>query len=168
MQKDAAYWIQQLQLSKHVEGGYYRELYKSALVIPQNNLPTSFRGNRHICTSIYFLLEAGQFSALHRIASDEVWHFYAGDALIVYELEKDGSLVEHRLGSFPEKEEAFQCVVKAGHWFGAKVAPGGSYALVGCTVSPGFDFLEFELADRGELTRLYPHQRELIKMLTYS
>ena len=168
MQKDAAYWIQHLQLSKHVEGGYYRELYKSDLIIPKNNLPPSYKGNRHICTSIYFLLEAGQFSALHRIASDEVWHFYAGDTLIVYEIEKDGSLVEHRLGSFPEKEETFQCVVKAGHWFGAKVAPGSSYALVGCTVSPGFDFLEFELAERDEISKLYPQHSDLIKMLTNS
>ena len=166
MQKDAAYWIQHLQLTKHVEGGYYHELYKSALVIPQQNLPVSFKGNRHISTSIYFLLEAGQFSAFHRIASDEVWHFYAGDTLVVYELEKDGSLIEHRLGSVPEKEESFQCVVKSGHWFGARLAPGSSYALVGCTVSPGFDFLEFELAKREELSKLYPHHADLIKMLT--
>jgi predicted cupin superfamily sugar epimerase len=168
MQKDAAYWIQHLQLTRHIEGGYYREVYKSPLIITQNNLPASFNGDRHISTSIYFLLEAGQFSSLHRIASDEVWHFYAGDPLVVYELEKDGGVVEHRLGSFPERDEKFQCVVKSGHWFGAKLAPGGSYALVGCTVSPGFDFLEFELAEREALIKLYPHHSELIKMLTIS
>ena len=86
--------------------------------------------------------------------------------MIVYEIDQAGKLIEHRLGSDPDNNESFQCVISAGNWFAARLAPGGNYALVGCTVSPGFDFADFELADRGELVRMYPEHREVIEGLT--
>ena len=166
MRPNAAYWIRQLQLTPHVEGGAFREVYRSELSISQKALPIFFQGNRNIATSIYFLLSSGQFSAFHRIASDELWHFYYGDPLLVYELGHSGELTVHRLGTNIEKGENFQTVVKAGSWFASVPAEGSEYALVGCTVSPGFDFTEFELAERAALTKQYPDHAELISRLT--
>src|SRR5579871_5098808 len=126
-----AYWIDKLQLTPHVEGGAFREVYRSELVVPRTALPLFFQGNRNASTSIYFLLGQGQFSAFHRIASDEVWHFYYGDALLVYEITHGGRMIEHRLGQDPAKGEVFQTVVKAGSWFASVPAPESEYALVG-------------------------------------
>jgi predicted cupin superfamily sugar epimerase len=163
---DAAYWIDKLQLTPHVEGGAFREVYRSELVIPRHSLPLFFQGDRPASTHIYFLLTAGQFSAFHRIAADELWHFYSGDPLLVYEITHNGRLVTHRLGGDPEKGESFFAVVHAGSWFGSALADGGGYALVGCSVAPGFDFADFELAERGVLAAQYPEQAELIRRLT--
>jgi uncharacterized protein len=162
----AEYWIEKLQLTQHVEGGSYSQTYRSAHMILQQQLPATYHGDRHASTAIYFLLQKNQFSALHRIASDEVWHFYYGNTLVVYEIDVSGILVEHLLGNNPEKGESFQCVVKAGSWFGAKVKTGGDYSLSGCTVAPGFDFADFELAERKELLQLYPQHAGVINMLT--
>lgn len=166
MRREAEYWIQQLQLAEHIEGGAFREVYRSPLQVASTALPASFGGPRHISTSIYFLLKQDQFSAFHRIKSDELWHFYYGDPLVVYELEADGTLTEHLLGSDPEQGQQFQCVVKAGSWFASRVRAGGTYALVGCTVAPGFDFADFELAEREALVNAYPAWRSLIEELT--
>jgi predicted cupin superfamily sugar epimerase len=166
MRPNADYWIEQLQLTSHVEGGAFRETYRSELTVAQKALPVFFQGSRNISTSIYFLLASGQFSAFHRIASDELWHFYYGDALLIYEIGHTGDLTVHRLGSRIEQGESFQAVVKAGSWFASVPAEGSEYALVGCTVSPGFDFTEFELADRNVLTKQYPEFAELIGRLT--
>ncbi|MBS1915526.1 MAG: cupin domain-containing protein [Bacteroidetes bacterium] len=168
MQKQpASYWIEKLQLQKHIEGGSFREVYRSSLILEKNNLPDTFNGSRNSSTSIYFLLEYGQFSALHRIASDELWHFYYGDALTVYEIDAiTGELLTKTLGSNIENGEVFQVAVKAGNWFGAAITNGGGYALVGCTVSPGFDFADFELAQRAELIEQYPQHAVVISSLT--
>lgn len=166
MRPDASYWISKLQLTQHVEGGAFREVYRSELTIPRTVLPLFFQGNRNISTSIYFLLAAGQFSAFHRIAADEIWHFYFGDPLLVYEINHNGHLITHLLGTDPEKGESFQSVVKAGSWFASIPATGSEYALVGCTVAPGFDFADFELADSRALSQRYPEHAELIKSLT--
>ena len=163
----AAYWIDRLQLAEHIEGGAFREIYRSELVIPRRSLPVFFQGDRHVSTSIYFLLQEGQFSAFHRIASDELWHFYFGDALLIYEIGHSGNLTIHRLGSDPEKGESFQAVVKAGSWFASRPAAGSEYALVGCTVAPGFDFADFELADGPALARQYPEHTRIIEALTH-
>jgi len=166
MRPNAAYWIQQLQLTSHVEGGAFRETYRSELAIAQKALPVFFQGSRNIATSIYFLLASGEFSAFHRILSDELWHFYYGDTLLIYEIGHTGSLTIHRLGPNIEKGESFQAVVKAGSWFASIPAEDSEYALVGCTVSPGFDFTDFELADRNALAKQYPAYAELIGQLT--
>jgi len=163
---NAAYWIQQLQLTSHVEGGAFREVYRSELTVSPKALPVFFQGSRNISTSIYFLLANGQFSAFHRIASDELWHFYFGDPLLVYEIGHSGVLTTHRLGPNIEKGESFQVVVRAGSWFASAPAEDSEYALVGCTVSPGFDFDDFELANRATLTKQYPQHAALIERLT--
>ncbi len=166
MRPTADYWIEKLQLTAHVEGGAFRETYRSALKAPANVLPSAFNGKRNFSTAIYFLLKAHQFSAFHKISSDEMWHFYYGDPLLVYEILHNGQLITHRLGNNIAGEENFQCLIQAGSWFASQVAPGGDYALTGCTVSPGFDFTDFELADRDQLVELYPQHAALIARLT--
>jgi predicted cupin superfamily sugar epimerase len=167
MRPDAGYWIKELALTRHVEGGSFRETYRSGLSIGKEHLPPGFKGKRNFSTSIYFLLEQGQFSAFHRIPSDELWHFYYGDTLIIYEIDGNGTLHEHLLGNDPRKGESFQVVIRAGNWFGSRPAAGSEYALVGCTVSPGFDFEDFELAERERLCEDFPQHAGLITALTY-
>ncbi len=167
MKPSAEFWINHLNLTKHVEGGSFAELYRSPLSIKRENLPASFKGDRAISTSIFFLLEKGQISALHRIASDEIWQFCLGDCLEIYEIDTNGELTIHRLGSNPTKQEQFQCIIKAGSWFGSKVAEDGDYSLVGCTVSPGFHFDDFELADPVALSKQFPQYKDMIELLTY-
>ena len=166
MDKNAQYWIDHLELSPHPEGGYYRVTYKSDLTIVQDALPSAFRGDRSASTAIYFLLAGLEFSAFHRIASDELWHFYAGSALIVYVIDAEGNYSELHLGNAVEAGEVFQAAVKAGCWFASRLKDPAGFALVGCTVAPGFDFADFELATRSELVRAYPEHRKLIEGLT--
>jgi uncharacterized protein len=166
MSKSAAYYIQHLQLLPHPEGGYYKEVYRSELNLAQEALPTQFGGTRQICTSIYFLIEKGNFSAFHRIKSDETWHFYDGDALEVIELKTDGTLKKTAVGSDLEHNEQLQFTVKANTWFASRVKAGGNYSLVGCTVSPGFDFEDFEMAKRTGLLEKFPQHKNEITALT--
>jgi predicted cupin superfamily sugar epimerase len=166
MTKGAAYWITKLELKAHPEGGYYRQTYKADLVLAKQSLPPEFRGARSVSTAIYFLLAEQDFSAFHRLRSDEVWHFYVGVRLVVHVIDEEGRYSEILLGSDPERGEVPQAVVKAGSWFASRVRDGKSFALVGCTVAPGFDFEDFELARREELAQLYPRYRQLIEELT--
>ena len=165
MSLDSQRWIDHLKLTKHIEGGYFSEVYQSELILNTSQLPDHFTSSRHCCTHIYFLLEKSQFSAFHRIKSDELWHFYAGDALIVYEIDDTGKLIEHLLGQDPESQRLFTCV-KAGSWFGARLEGGSTFALVGCTVSPGFDYADFEMGNRNFLLKKYPQHAVLISSLT--
>jgi predicted cupin superfamily sugar epimerase len=166
MRPNAAYWIKKLQLTRHVEGGSYREVYRSALSVSRKCLPVFFQGDRNISTAIYFLLQHGQFSAFHRIASDELWHFYFGDPLLIHEINHSGILTTHRLGNNPENGEVFQILIRAGSWFASVPAEDSVYALAGCTVSPGFDFADFELAERNLLCAQYPMHSALISRLS--
>ena len=162
---DADYWINKLGLEKHPEGGYFKEVYRSRELIPQNALPDRYGGPRSFGTSIYFLLRGQEVSKLHRIKSDELWHYYTGSSLTVHVLDLDpqGVYTTERLGGEPEKGEVFQTKIDAGCWFGASVDDSESFSLVGCTVSPGFDFDDFELGDREELLRLYPVHTSVIE-----
>jgi predicted cupin superfamily sugar epimerase len=166
VEENAQYWIERLRLSPHPEGGYYRVTYQSELTIVQGALPAAFHGVRSASTAIYFLLAQEDFSAFHRIASDELWHFYAGSGLIVYVIDPDGNYSELHLGDAFETGEVFQAVVKAGCWFASRLKHPAGFALVGCTVAPGFDFADFEMAKRSELTATYPKHRRLIEELT--
>ncbi|BAN25606.1 cupin domain-containing protein [Caballeronia insecticola] len=157
--------IQRLKLEPHPEGGFFRETYR-------DNARVTRAGEgalRSASTAIYFLLCDGAHSAWHRIRSDEVWHFYAGDPLDVHVLEANdagGALVTHRLGNaLMHPHTSFQAVVKAGDWFAAECRDASGAALVGCTVAPGFEFSEFELAAPGTLEARYPQHRELITRL---
>jgi predicted cupin superfamily sugar epimerase len=164
--KDAAYWIRKLDLKPHPEGGYYRQTYLADLVLPKGCLPADFTGPRPASTAIYFLLDGENFSAFHRLRSDELWHFYVGEALLVHVIAAEGGYFKIQLGNDPEAGDVLQGVVKAGCWFASEVKDGGSFALVGCTVAPGFDFEDFELAERKELARSCPQHRELIDKFT--
>jgi hypothetical protein len=162
---DAAYWINSLELSPHPEGGYFRQTYRAAEAIPQTALPVRFGGTRVFSTAIYYLLAGEQVSRLHRIKSDEVWHFYTGSSLIIYTLDEQGKRQDLRLGATAEKGDAFQHMVPAGLWFGAALEDPSSFALVGCTVAPGFEFADFELAERSALLSDFPAHQELIYKL---
>ncbi len=160
--------IQHLGLLPHPEGGYYRETYRSGMLIPASALPAEFGGERNVSTAIYFLIEEGNFSAFHKIKSDETWHFYAGDALEVVEIIESGALITTLVGNRIDEGQTFQYTVKAGNWFGSRVAKGGSYSLVGCTVAPGFDFKDFEMANRLDLLARFPEYNSTILALTRS
>lgn len=161
----AAQLIQQYQLLPHPEGGYYKETYRSSETIPAAALPARFNGNRSFSTAIYFLLEQGNFSAFHKIKSDECWHFYAGQTLLVHILHTNGELQTVKLGSNATEEELFQFVVPANCWFASEPAPGTEFSLTGCTVAPGFDFADFELAKAEELVKSFPFYSTLIRRL---
>src|SRR5262245_14881759 len=136
----ARHWIDSLQLKPHPEGGYYRETYRCAEVIPRAGLPARFSGPRSLCTAIYFLLQGEDFSALHTIKQDEVWHFYDGAALTVHVIDPEGCYSTLQVGRDVAAGQVLQGVVPAGCLFGATVSDPASYSLVGCTVAPGFDF----------------------------
>jgi len=166
MPQSAQYWIDKLNLIPHPEGGYYRETYRSELSIAREALPPQFAGSRLVSTAIYFLLEGENFSAFHRLRSDEMWHFYAGNPITVHVIEPDGEYSEIQLGSNPDAGEVLQSVVKAGRWFASQVRDAKAFALAGCTVAPGFDFADFELGKRPDLVKLYPQHRSQIERLT--
>lgn len=157
--------IDHYNLQAHPEGGWYVQTNRSSEIISAAALPERFGGDRHISTAIYFLLEAGNFSAFHRIKSDECWHFYSGDPLEVFVIQQNGELDIITLGNDISKGQVFQYVVPANCWFASRPANGSSYCFVGCTVSPGFDFADFELAEAKELAPVYPQHTELIEQL---
>ena len=157
--------IQKYNLEPHPEGGWYKQTYKSIEKIDSAALPERFGANRAFSTAIYFLLEKGNFSAFHRIKSDECWHFYAGDPLLIYIIDQNGELKIILLGNDFEKGQSFQCVVPANCWFASRPAPESEYCFVGCTVSPGFEFEDLELADTTQLSVMYPRHKSIIKEL---
>ncbi len=160
-----AHFIQQYQLVPHPEGGWYKENYKSKDLIPMEGLPASFSGPRVFSTAIYFLLEKGNFSAFHTIKSDECWHFYAGGVLDIFILSEGKELKHIQLGNDVAKGQLFQYCVPANTWFASRPAVGTEFSFVGCTVAPGFDFDDFQLADKSQLTNLFPSQASLIAEL---
>ena len=157
--------IQQYNLQRHPEGGWYKQTYKSNEQIAADALPERFNASRAFSTAIYFLLEHGDFSAFHRIKSDECWHFYSGDPLFVYIIEQNGELKVISLGNDFVKEQSFQYVVPANCWFASQPAPKSEYCFVGCTVSPGFEFEDFDVANATELSAIYPKHKKIIEQL---
>lgn len=157
--------VASLKLQPHPEGGFYREVYRAAEQIPASALPSQFGGSRSFSTSIYFLLTANNFSAFHRIASDEIWHFYSGDPLHVHVLDPQGHYQLIQLGNGENAIANFQAVVPAGSWFASESKGTLGYSLVGCTVAPGFDFTDFELANAKILVQQYPAYADLIQRL---
>jgi uncharacterized protein len=157
--------IQQYNLQPHPEGGWYKENYKSKEIISADKLPERFGGARAFSTAIYFLLEQGNFSAFHRIKSDECWHFYAGGPLDIFVLKQDGNLDIISLGSDIANGQLFQYVVPANCWFASRPAAKSKFSFVGCTVAPGFDFADFEMADAASLVKVFPQHETIIKTL---
>jgi predicted cupin superfamily sugar epimerase len=157
--------IRRLDLKPHPEGGFFSETYRSAERVIRDS-DHSAAETRSASTAIYYLLCDGAHSAWHRIKSDEVWHFYAGEPLNVHVLDETGALVTHKLGNaLTHTDAVFQAVVPAGLWFAAECADPATFALVGCTVAPGFEFSEFELADVGMLKARHPQHAALIERL---
>jgi len=164
--RDASYWIRKLNLKKHPEGGFYKETHRSKEILNREHLPGRYTGDRCFSTSIYFLLESKDMSVFHRIKSDEIWHFYYGSSLTLFSIDPEGMLFKIKLGSNLEEGELFQAHINAGNWFGAAVNDSDSFALVGCTVAPGFEFEDFELGERKTLLKLFPRHGEIIQNLT--
>jgi predicted cupin superfamily sugar epimerase len=157
--------INMLQLEPHPEGGYYSRTYASDEQVPAAVLPARFGGDRIISTAIYFLLEGKDYSAFHRIKSDELWHFYTGGGLHIYVIHPDGRGEVLFLGNDLANGYRFQQLVKAGCWFASKPASENSFSLVGCTVAPGFDFADFEMAKREQLLKEYSQHEQWIEKL---
>ena len=155
-----------MRLKPHPEGGWYREVYRSDEMISADSLPARFQVSHCFATSIYFLLEGHDFSAFHRIRSDETWHFYMGSPVNLYLLTPEGNLTEVILGNRIEDGQVLQYTIIHDCWFAAKVLIDTSFSLVGCTVSPGFEFSDFELADARKLTSHFPTHARLISILT--
>lgn len=166
MKDQAQQRIGQLGLQRHPEGGWFKEVYRSPDIIIKDHLPSRYSGHRSFGTSIYFMLEGNDFSAFHRLRSDEIWFYHDGCPLWLYIIHQDASLEKVRIGNNPDDGSCFQKVIPAGCWFAARPCTENSYTLLGCTVSPGFDFSDFELADRDELTSQYPQHAALITEYT--
>jgi hypothetical protein len=159
-------WIEKLDLRPHPEGGFFKETYRSSEIIPGSALPERFEGDRVFSTGIYFLLPGGDFSAFHRIKQDELWHFYDGASLTIHEIDKGGVYSAVKLGRDILNGEYPQATIRAGSFFAASVNDPESFSLIGCTVAPGFDFTDFELPFRNELSGLFPQHREIIEKYT--
>lgn len=164
MLPDVSDLVETLKLLPHPEGGYYRETYRAqqTVTVGRDELTVG----RSASTAIYFLLAHGQFSAMHRIRSDEIWHFYSGSPLRVVTLTEAGEREDFLLGSALSQGSVYQAIVPAGRWFGAMLVEPSSYSLVGCTVAPGFEFAEFELGRKEQLLSQFPAHREVIQSLT--
>lgn len=154
------YWIDHLALLSHPEGGYFKETYRSA----NSFLPDGFTQPRSYATSIYFLLEENNVSHFHRIQSDELWYYHAGASLTVYVIHQNGHLEKIKIGPHIDQGEVLQATVPANTIFGSTCE--GDYSLVGCMVSPGFDFNDFELFTTSNLLLKHPNHAEVIKKLT--
>ena len=166
MHPKAKKYIKQLQLKKHPEGGYFKEIYRSGEMILPEHLPKRYKSSRNFSTSIYFLLEGKQISTFHLLQSDELWHFYDGSSVILYVINQKGELSIKKLGK--KKDCELQLTIEKQNWFAAEVEDKKSFALFGCTVSPGFEFEDFKMGRRDELIKNFPLHSDLIKRLTKS
>ena len=149
-----------------IEGGYFAETYRSPEVVAPEALPGRYHGPRAMSTAIYYLLESGTFSEMHRVASDEIFHFYLGDPVEMLQLWPDGESKQIIIGPDLESGMIPQVVVPRGVWQGSRLVAGGKLALLGCTVSPGFEYADYERGARDALVRDYPKARDLICALT--
>ncbi len=149
-----------------IEGGYFAETYRSPQMISAECLQARYSGPRTVATAIYYLLEPGTFSEIHRVASDEIFHFYLGDPVEMLQLSPDSSGKQVLIGTDIERGMAPQVVVPHGVWQGARLAAGGKFALLGCTVSPGFEYADYESGSRNHLCEACPEHRDMIWALT--
>jgi uncharacterized protein len=145
------------------EGGYYRETYRSGEEIPANGRSGN---SRRASTAIYYLVTADSFSALHRVTSDEIFHFYGGNSVEMIQIDQQGNFSRSILGSNFANGEQMQVVVPAGVWQALRLIDGGAWGLMGTTVAPGFEFVDFELGERAKLIELYPQFRKEIERFT--
>jgi uncharacterized protein len=167
---DAQYWIRRLELEPHPEGGYFKQTYQSMEHVSDRELSVTFEGTRMLATSIYFLLTTAEVSHFHRLQSDELWYYHGGRPLTVYVIHPNGALESIHLGLQFDEGQVPQATVPAGCIFGSALIPDAQhdddYSLVGCMVTPGFDYRDFELFTREQLLRQYPQHRDIVTRLT--
>jgi uncharacterized protein len=161
----AAEVIERLGLQPHPEGGFFRETYRAGESIPADALPDRYGASRAFGTAIHFLLTAENFSAFHRVQSDEIFHFHLGDPAVLTEMDEAGRLTETVLGPGLAGGHVLQRVVRRGAWQALRVADGGAWTLLGATVAPGFDFADFQMADPADLAARFPAHRRVIEAL---
>jgi uncharacterized protein len=149
-----------------VEGGFFRETYRSRWQISREYLPDVYNGTRSIGTAIYYMITTETFSALHRLPGTEVFHFYAGDPVVMLLLLPDGTSRTITLGTDLLNGHQPQVVVRGHVWQGCKLGPGGKWALIGTTMSPGFDYTDYEHGKHEQLIAQYPGAVELIRQYT--
>ncbi|TYS70403.1 cupin domain-containing protein [Sutcliffiella horikoshii] len=160
-------WVEALGLEAHPEGGFYKQTYVSGENITDNELSVSFDGKRKLYSSIYFLLTDENISHFHRLKSDELWYFHGGSSLTVHVITEAGKYEQHKLGLNLEEGERPQVLVPKNSIFGSSVDTPDSYALVGCMVSPGFEFKDFEMFSQAELMKKYPEHEKIIRKMAY-
>lgn len=157
--------IKHLNLTPHPkEGGFFREMYRGAE--SHVTLPSRYQGPRSASTAIYYLLTPNTYSALHRLQTDEIFHFYLGDPICMLQLAPDGTGRTIVLGPDVLAGQQLQVVVPRGIWQGSFLEPGGAFALLGCTVAPGFEYADYESGDRQALLGQYPAFAQVIERLT--
>ncbi len=159
LNKDVVQIIKRLRLKRHPEGGYFKQTYTADTRVSIEG----YDKPRYISTAIYYMLVGDQFSAFHRIKSDELWHHYTGGSLILYAID-NGKITKIKMGK--SRGEAPQVAIKANTWFAASLTDKKSYCLLGCTVSPGFDYSDWELGKRDELIKMYPQHKTIIERYT--
>jgi uncharacterized protein len=159
--------IRLLQLTPlELEGGYFRETYRSRWMISSEYLPEGVKGQRSIGTAIYYMVTPESFSTLHRLPGTEVFHFYLGNPVVMLQLHPDGETLSVTLGQDIAAGQQPQVVVRGGIWQGLRLAEGGQWALLGTTMSPGFDYADYETGVREELVAQYPEMAEKIREYT--
>jgi hypothetical protein len=149
-----------------LEGGFFRETYRSRWQVPPEQLPEGVQGVRSIGTAIYYMITPETFSTLHRLPGTEVFHFYMGDPAVMLQLYANGEVQTVTLGHDLAAGHQPQVVVRGGVWQGCKLASGGAWALMGTTMSPGFDYADYETGVRDELIAQYPDAAEMIREYT--
>ena len=159
--------IERLALEPHpCEGGHFRQTYRCRLTIPASALPGDYSGERSVSTAIYYLLTPGTFSEIHRLPTDEVFHFYLGDPVEMLQLRTDGSGEVIRIGNNLAAGELPQVLAPGNVWQGSRLIAGGQFALLGTTVAPGFEYADYMSGRRDELIDSYPAFAEMIAALT--
>lgn len=159
--------IRRLDLKAHPEeGGFFRETYRSGESLQGESLPVRYSSSRSLGTAIYYLLTPTSISALHRLSTDEIFHFYLGDPVEMLWLCPDGSSQVITLGPDLLNGECPQLVVPMGTWFGSCLKEGGKLALMGTTMAPGFEYADYEHGDRDCLLSQYPSRESLIRRLS--
>ena len=164
---DANYYVTKLGMEPHPEGGFYKRTFESEERTSDQELSVEFEGKRKLYTSIFFLLGSKDISHLHRLKSDELWYYHAGSPLTIHVIDENGNYKESKLGINLDEGEIPQVLVPKNSIFGSSVRDEDTFSLVGCMVSPGFEFQDFELFTQEELLAKYPQHRDVIMKLAY-
>ncbi len=166
MSTTAAELISTLDLARHPEGGWFREIYRTPFTVDAESLPERFAGSRGLSATIHYLLERGDASHLHRLHSDEQWLHLDGGTLEISVIDETGNLTVHHLGTDIDAGESLHTLVPAGCWFGAEIEGSSPWALVACITSPAFEYEDFELGHRDLLLAQFPEHADLVRRLT--